>query len=112
MAKAKTVEGTCVSQLLNILADTYQQPIFVSDLAEELGVHRSQLARWFKKQTGMTITEYIRQLRIKESARLLRETDKPISVVAMECGFSDQSHFTRAFRTETSLTPSRFRNRN
>lgn len=112
MPNAKPAGGASVERLLKILADTYQQTPNVSAIADELGIHRSQLARSFKKQTGVSITEYIRKLRINESMRLLRETEKSISVVAMECGFSDQSHFTRAFRAETSLTPSKFRGRN
>jgi AraC family transcriptional regulator len=79
------------------------------DLAREAGVHPVHLARAFRKFEKRTPGEYQQHLQIRAACDLLRKPDWPLAEIAAECGFADQSHFTRAFRRMAATTPLRFR---
>jgi len=99
-----------VQRVIERLKSEYRSPPRVSDLADWVGVHRSQLARQFRRQTDMTIAEFVRHQRVQNAIRLLDCSDIALSSVAIECGFVDQSHFTSSFRRVTGFTPSAWRN--
>jgi AraC family transcriptional regulator len=79
------------------------------DLAREAGVHPVHLARAFRKFEKRTPGEYQKHLQIRAACELLGKPDWPLAEIAAECGFADQSHFTRAFRRMAATTPLRFR---
>lgn len=79
------------------------------DLAREAGVHPVHLARAFRRFEKRTPGEYQQQLQVRAACELLRNPEWPLAVIAAECGFSDQSHFTRVFRRMAATTPLRFR---
>jgi AraC family transcriptional regulator len=78
-------------------------------IAAEVGVHPAHLARVFKEHRGTTVGAYVRRLRLDWAAAQLRSSDLPIAALAAKAGFADQSHFTRAFKCHTGLTPGCFR---
>jgi len=84
-------------------------PVSPSSLAKSSGMTQPRLARLMKRLFGVTPSQYISRSRIKSAARLLRETDASIAVIALDCGFSDHSAFTRAFRSTMGLAPTRYR---
>jgi AraC family transcriptional regulator len=61
--------------------------------------------RLFKQSTGLTPYQYVLQQRIERAKQLLRQGNRAIADVALECGFTSQSNFTRAFRRATGMTP-------
>ena len=81
----------------------------LSMLASLAGVHAVHLARVFRRTQGCTIGEYFRNVRIERAVLLLREQRRPLSDVALACGFSDQSHFCREFKRAFGVTPAAFR---
>jgi PAS domain S-box-containing protein len=87
----------------------YPQVIRIGDLANLVGRSVSAFERKFKKQLRLSPTEYIRRVRIHESCRMLIHSTTPISVIAQECGFSDQSHFTRDFARVMRTSPAVYR---
>jgi AraC family transcriptional regulator len=80
----------------------------LSELAAEAGVHPGHLARSFRRALGVTVCEYSRRLRLEWAAAAL-EGDATLAQVALDAGFADQSHFTRAFRSHSGVTPGRYR---
>jgi AraC family transcriptional regulator len=80
----------------------------VAALADEIGVHPVHLARVFRAHHGMPLGTYLRGLRLDWAAGQLR-TSTPLADIAAGAGFVDQSHFTRAFRSHTGLTPGQYR---
>jgi AraC family transcriptional regulator len=78
-------------------------------LASEAGVHPVYLASVFRRFYRETIGEYVQKLRVRHASRLLLEREIPLVEIACECGFSDQSHFTRIFKRLTGRTPGAFR---
>ncbi len=88
------------------------EKLTLEDLSDFVGLAPEYLCRLFKKETHMTITQYIQQLRINEAIWLLKSTDKSIMDIASSVGFPNQSHFTQIFLKHTGQTPSKFRKKN
>lgn len=81
-----------------------------ASLAVESELTSQKLIRLTKKLYGITPTQLIAKIRIAAACRLLEETNKSIADIALCCGFTDHSAFTRAFKSSTSVTPSVYRN--
>jgi len=79
------------------------------DAAKAVGASTSSIAHQLPGETGKTFAELRREIRIAKAKRLLATSTMNISSIADACGFVDQSHFTRVFRREISLTPGMFR---
>jgi AraC family transcriptional regulator len=63
----------------------------------------------FRDFYGKSPGEYLRQLRLDWAEAQMRITDAPLSQIALQAGFADQSHFTRTFKRHTGLTPGKYR---
>ena len=91
------------------LDDTFAEGVRVSDLAARAEVHPVYLARQFRYHFGCSITEYRKLLKTRAAARALNSPTVSFAAVADEFGFADQSHFGRAFKSVTGLTPLDYR---
>lgn len=78
-------------------------------LAATAGVHASHLARAFRRHFACTLGEYARRRKIDLACHALATTRQPIAEIALECGFTDQSHLTRTFRRMNRGTPAGYR---
>jgi AraC-like DNA-binding protein len=89
----------------------YGSQITVEDLAACAHLSVSQLQREFQRLFSMTPTLYITRVRLLMARRLLEEGGAALGQIALDCGFYDQSHFTRTFRSMVGQTPSYYRKR-
>ena len=80
----------------------------VDEMAADVGISRAQLHRKMKEITGTSTGKFLRNLRMEQAARLLREGKINISQIADRVGYADQSHFSVAFKTHFGLSPSEF----
>ncbi len=78
--------------------------------AELLSVHPSYLSSLFRKETGVTLTEYVNQKRVEHGVFLLNTTNMQIQTIAQQCGVSDINYFTRIFKKRIGKTPSEYKN--
>ena len=83
----------------------------IDRLASEMGLGRSQLYRKIKALTNYTPVELLRNLRLKRSREMLTTTQKSISEIAYEVGFSTPAYFTRCYKEAFGETPSELRER-
>ena len=83
--------------------------IELETLADIAGLSKWHFARAFKESVGTPPHFYLVQRRLERAQQLLAETDLPLAQIALKIGFSDQSHFSRRFRTVLGLTPRSFR---
>ena len=86
-----------------------KERITIEDLADSLGVSASYLSRLFKKETGISVSAYIRRQKIEMAKNLLQYSDYPIIEIANRLSFSSQSHFIQQFREVTGMTPGKYR---
>ncbi len=104
--KTNFASAVCVSE---ILCAEIRNPPTVEQLAEMMGMHSAQLCREFRAAFGCTMREYVQSCRLDQARKLLIESREPMIQIAELCGFFDQSHFTRTFKSATSLTPLAYR---
>ncbi|THF79105.1 AraC family transcriptional regulator [Cohnella fermenti] len=81
------------------------------ELASDIGISVRHLQRLIKAAAGMTLTEYIQVSRIKQSRRLLSETNLNISSIAAAVGYQDMKFYNRLFKQHCGMTPGEFRRR-
>lgn len=84
------------------------EPIRLDDLARLAGLSAFHFQRMFRASFGLSPHGFTRRRRV-ERARLMLRTGEPIAAIAAACGFGDQSHLTRVFKSETGLTPAAYR---
>lgn len=105
--------GKTPTKLLTDIANYVQkhlsEPVDIDALSKAMFLSRTHLAVKFKKETGMTLTDFVLKEKIEEGKRLLRYTDKPISAIAAYLGFSSQSHFANAFKKYANSSPNEYR---
>jgi AraC-like DNA-binding protein len=89
----------------------FAQSVDISCLARIAGLSSSYFSRAFKQSIGMPPHRYVLMRRLAAASELIRKTPKALAEVAIEVGFSDQSHFTRIFTQMTSETPGALRRR-
>jgi AraC-like DNA-binding protein len=89
----------------------HAQRIALADLARRANLSVSQLGREFRRLFGMSPGDYILRVRLMVARRKLETTGTAVGQIALDCGFYDQSHFTRAFRADTGLPPLEYRRR-
>lgn len=86
--------------------------ISIADVARECRLTPSHFARAFRRTTGEAPYQYLTRLRLQRSKELMRESPLPLVDIALLCGFSDQSHFTRVFTRRIGTSPGSWRRSN
>ena len=83
--------------------------ISLKDIAGRFHFNPSYLCRVFKRETGMTLTDYLMRLRLDKAAEMLGATVNSIAFIAEQCGYQDYFYFSRLFKRTFGMTPSQYR---
>jgi AraC family transcriptional regulator len=100
---------TWVSEIDNILNDQFAENLTLDFLSKTLDIHPVHLSRDFSKYFNSGLGEYIRKLKVQKSLQLISQKKSDLTTIALDCGFSDQSHFTRCFKEINGITPSQYK---
>lgn len=98
-----------VQILLDFIHSHYQDKITLEDLANAASISKTEVFRCFKSIMGLTPVSYINSYRLQSAAHILIETEKSIQEIAENCGFDDNSYFSKMFKRKYHVTPRNYR---
>lgn len=101
-----------VKEAIAFIEKNYSYPITVEDIAGYCNLNRSYLGKLFKDNTNQTLQHFLMYYRMNRAAELLKFSDMTINDVGKECGYQNQLHFSRAFKTIFGLSPNHWREKN
>ena len=98
-----------IQQAVTYIYENFRKRLTLEETADRLHISRSYLSKRFKAVTGFGFKEYLTHIRIQHACRLLLDTNRSITDIALECGFGDSNYFGDAFRHVKGVSPSRYR---
>jgi len=110
-SERQPVYGAIVNRAIAFIHDEVLNDLPLSRIARHVNVHPSYLSGLFKKETGMTVREYVIRTRIEDSKYFLTHSDLPIVDIAVLFRFCSQSYYARQFKRYVSMTPLQYRNK-
>ena len=107
--KVKGNNDVLMEKIMRCVNENLSDPDFGMEvLTREVGISRAQLHRKMKELTGISTSEFIRNLRLEQAARLIREKKVNITQVAYAVGFNNQAHFSTVFKKHFGMSPTEF----
>ena len=98
-----------VRRALNYIEAHYQENISLDEIIAYLNLNKSYFCTLFKKETGLTFTNYVNEIRVEKSKRQLLKDNRSILDIALSVGFTNQNYFAITFKKHTEMTPMEFR---
>ena len=107
--REEDLEFSGLRRIVNHIRDNLDGELKPATLAASAGFSPAQLERRMRKVFQLTTSQFIRQTRIGHAVHLLVSTRRPVAEIALECGYGDQTSFTRQFRSAVGLPPAAYR---
>ncbi|NKB18828.1 MAG: helix-turn-helix transcriptional regulator [Pseudanabaena sp. CRU_2_10] len=98
-----------VLRVFEYINENLNQDIKLADLAQLLDISQFHFSHLFKQAIGISPYQYLIQQRIERAKQLLKQTERSIMEIALECGFNSHSHLSKQFRQLTGITPTAYR---
>ncbi|MBZ0202906.1 MAG: AraC family transcriptional regulator [Ignavibacteria bacterium] len=98
-----------ISTIESILNDRFKEKITLEFLAKETGIHPVHISQVFSKYFDSSFGDYLRKIRIGKAINLIADGEHTLTQISSMCGFSDQSHFIRIFKSLYGISPSLYR---
>jgi len=108
-SKGKDYRIDCIKKIISYIKDNYGDKISIKDLANEVNMNEQYFCRFFRKMLGKSPMKYVNEYRIKKTKILLRETDRKVMDIALECGFNNIGNFIKVFKKYTEVNPNNYR---
>lgn len=106
---SKYQEPKTIRAIKRYVMEHYYENINLDVIAQTVFLNPIYISAYFKKETGMSFSNYVRQVRIDHAKELLRDTQLGISDIASHVGYSDEKYFSRLFQKSVGIKPSDFR---
>ncbi|KAA9005401.1 AraC family transcriptional regulator [Paenibacillus spiritus] len=100
---------TAMQGALDYLEKHYSAPVTLDEAAREAGMSRFHFSRFFKNATGLSFVSYLNHIRVNKAEELILHTNRTLTDIALECGFTNVRTFNRVFRQFRGQTPSSLR---
>ena len=112
LARLKPVQketNDIISQITSLTSERFSDPtLSLSVISEKLGYHEKYISAHFKKETGVTYTQYLRELRIRHSLFLIEQGVVSVKNIAILSGFRDPLYFSKVFKEEKGISPKEY----
>ena len=103
--------SACTAHIVRYINENYSKKISLSSACEELGYSLPYISTKFRKEMGVTFTQYLQNRRIEEAYCLLTETDMHITEISERCGYDNLKFFGKIFKQTTKMSPRELRSR-
>ncbi|MDL2241502.1 AraC family transcriptional regulator [Bacteroidales bacterium OttesenSCG-928-L03] len=103
------VYSSRIDKILSYLNMNYTRPVDLDEITSLAAMNRTAFCRFFKRNTGKTLKQYILDMRIAYACKLLLMEGMNISQISVECGFETISHFNKTFKKTTGYPPTLYR---
>jgi AraC-like DNA-binding protein len=100
-----------IATIHEYLMKNYREEIDLKRIAELVNMAEGSLCRFFSMNMGMTVFEYLNQIKVEFACKLLMDQDLSVLEVCLDSGFNNLSHFNKQFRKTTGVPPSQYRKR-
>lgn len=107
--EAYSGDSSLLHDMFRFIERNMDKSCTLHDMAAELKYNESYLSRLFLRCVGLSYSEYVRNIKANHACYLLRNTDESMYSIAMKCGYTTQSSFTRSFRQITGMVPMEYR---
>ncbi len=97
-------------KMMSYIHQNFKNEITLSQIADSAGVKESEALRCFKNTLKTSPIKYLKRYRLKQSALLLKTTTSSIIDIGLTCGFFEMSYFSKSFKEEYGITPTKYRN--
>lgn len=109
-ARAAASGSPLLNEVFNVIDRRFAEPgVSLSDVARAVGRSPSHVTALVRRETGMTVLEWLTERRMAEARRRLRDTDEDVAIVAERVGYLDPAYFARLFRREHGVSARAFR---
>ncbi|TLV01483.1 AraC family transcriptional regulator [Dyadobacter luticola] len=98
-----------VHKLMHYIQQNFKEEITLQQAASVAGLQLHSFCRFFKTLTNRTFSDFLNQVRIGFAARLLQQSDLPVTQIALECGYANISYFNRCFKKINKMSPKDYR---
>lgn len=99
-----------MERIMKVINENLSNPqLNIETLAQEIGISRTQLYRSMKEITGLNPSDFVRTIRLRQAAELLKDKNLNITQVAYSVGFSSQTHFSSAFKKQYGISPTEYK---
>ncbi|QXM05117.1 response regulator transcription factor [Crassaminicella indica] len=107
--KPKECRQHFIEESLKYIKEHFREKLTLKKVSSKVFINSKYFSRVFKKEMGISFSEYVMKLRIQHACQLLEKTNYPAYRIAIECGFSDASYFNRVFYSQMDMTPKSYR---
>ena len=104
-------DNKTVKTIADFIHQHFYQKLYIKDIAESLSLSSEYIERLFKKHTGLTIGQYLLNVRLNQAKILLNGSDRAIFEIASLTGFNSQSYFVKTFKDKYKITPKAYRSK-
>ena len=98
-----------VNESMRYIQKHFKERLTLQMVASRVYMNAQYFSRVFKRETGVTFTEYVNTLKIQYACKLLETTNYPAYRISSECGFTDPSYFNRVFFAHMNMTPKKYK---
>lgn len=98
-----------MQNILNYINHNAHRQLFIDELADQFNMSRNHFSKFFNQNSSLSFSQYLLSIRVERACKLLANTDKSITEIALDVGFESISTFNRAFQRIKTQTPTQFR---
>lgn len=107
----KIPDSPSLQKAVSYINEHYFEPLSLKSVASHVGLNGTYFSTMFKRQMGMSFSDYLTQRRIKQAKVLLKNSNMSLMDISLAVGFENQSYFSRVFRDRTGVSPRQYRER-